>query len=397
MLHAVVQRFLHDAIDAGLVVFGKLFGHLFGIHIHPDAAAFGNLARLPLQRRHQAEIVQHGGAQQQRHISHHADGALHLLLDLAGLGVQGGQAVHCVHAFGGADEGGEVGHFHQHAGQGLAHFVVQFARDGAPLIFLGRHQPCRQALQLLAGVRHFGKVPRGFGFQLQDFADTDGGQHQAQPDGQGDGDSQAAVKLRKDGFHPRSALAQLRFVDGADLVGDPQHRHAARKDFIAQKNIAVAPALAGRPFEDRFQHAPVGIQLLRQHLEWTGLLRGQQRPVLLQRGVHILAGFAQAVAMAFGLAALRLQQVVAHVGAGNVHVAADALEQARAQQEVLADIVVGGLDFLQGPDAVKARERHQQKQSAETSHQHVAAGERDGRAAAQRERLGRLRHSPPLS
>src|SRR5690242_6149031 len=73
--------------------------------------------------------------------------------------------------------------------------------------------------------------------------------------------------------------------------------------------------------------------------------------------------------MAFGLATLGLQQVVADISAGDVEVRADAFQHAGPQEEVLAHIVVGHLDTAEGLDAVDAGEQHEQQQTAESGHQ----------------------------
>ena len=49
MLHGIVQRFLDNAIDAGLVFFGQHLGNFIGFHFHRDAIALGDLARLPAE------------------------------------------------------------------------------------------------------------------------------------------------------------------------------------------------------------------------------------------------------------------------------------------------------------------------------------------------------------
>ena len=136
VLHAVVQRLLHHAVDAGLVLFGQVLGHVFGDHLHPHAAALRDLARLPFERRDQSQIVQHRRPQQQRHVAHHADGAFHQLLDLVRLHRR---RLHIARA----DQCRKVRHLHQHAGERLSHFVVQFARDRAALLLLRLHQPRR--------------------------------------------------------------------------------------------------------------------------------------------------------------------------------------------------------------------------------------------------------------
>jgi hypothetical protein len=76
MPRAVMQGFLHHAVDAGLELVGQLAGALLGRYMHAQTGALGNLASLPFERRHQAEIVQHGRAQQQSHVADHVDAGL---------------------------------------------------------------------------------------------------------------------------------------------------------------------------------------------------------------------------------------------------------------------------------------------------------------------------------
>jgi tRNA A37 threonylcarbamoyltransferase TsaD len=128
---AVVQSLLHHAIDAGLQLFRQIVGHALGVHCDGHAGAFGDLARLPLQGGHQAQIVQHGGTQQQRHVAHHVDAALGELAD----------GLHVAAQFGVAGrDGSQIAQFHQQRAQRLADFVVQLAGDGAALLLLRLHQ-----------------------------------------------------------------------------------------------------------------------------------------------------------------------------------------------------------------------------------------------------------------
>ena len=48
MLDAIVQTFLNDAVNTGLVLLGKIFRHILGRHFDPNPASFGELAGLPL-------------------------------------------------------------------------------------------------------------------------------------------------------------------------------------------------------------------------------------------------------------------------------------------------------------------------------------------------------------
>ena len=77
-------------------------------------------------------------------------------------------------------------------------------------------------------------------------------------------------------LHAQLAFVQLRLVQLADLVGDSEHRHAPREDFVAQEQEAVALALLGRPVEYRLEHAPVGGQRGGQRFERLPLGRFEQ-------------------------------------------------------------------------------------------------------------------------
>ena len=143
---AIVQGFLNHAVDAGLQSVGQLAGRIGRGHLHANSGAFGNLARLPFQRRHQAEIVQHGGPQQQRHVADDVHAGFRQLLD----------RIHVLPDVGivRSDMGGGVSGFHQQGRKRLADLVMQLARNAAPLFFLGRNQARGQLLQLLLGIQN---------------------------------------------------------------------------------------------------------------------------------------------------------------------------------------------------------------------------------------------------
>src|SRR5579871_3261918 len=61
----IVESFLHEAVDARLVLFGKVVGVVVGGDRDFEAGALGCLARMPVQRGDEPEIVEHGRAQQQ--------------------------------------------------------------------------------------------------------------------------------------------------------------------------------------------------------------------------------------------------------------------------------------------------------------------------------------------
>ena len=213
----------------------------------------------------------------------------------------------------------------------------------------------------------------GAGFEAEDFAHRKGRQHEAEAHGDGEGNEGAALELAEGLLDAQAALIDLRFVDGADLVGDAEHGLAARKDFVAEEDIAGAAALVGGPFEDGFEDFPVGVERLGKDAEGSDFGRPQKAAVFGDGLVHVGAGFAEAVAVAFGLAGFGFEEVVADVGAGDVDVAADAFEKAVAVKEVFADIVVGLLGLAERAHAVEFGEGHEGEETAEAADENQTA------------------------
>src|ERR1039458_5574814 len=147
VLNDVVQRLLNDAINARLVIFREFVGDLLGCHLRPYPAPLGCLAGLPLQGRNKTEIVEHGGTQQQGHVTDDADRPFEQPLDFVGFLRQSGFLPV-------ADQIREICHLHQHAGERLPHLIVQFARDQLPLFFLRLQKTGGQLLQFGPGMAH---------------------------------------------------------------------------------------------------------------------------------------------------------------------------------------------------------------------------------------------------
>ena len=92
-----------------------------------------DFASLPFQRRNQAQIVQHGRAQQERDIANRVHARIGELSNVVQVSKTDGIIR--------LDSFCQIGSVHQHSIQGLPHLIVQFPRDGAPLDFLRIHQP----------------------------------------------------------------------------------------------------------------------------------------------------------------------------------------------------------------------------------------------------------------
>jgi hypothetical protein len=112
-----------------------------------------------LQGGHQAQIVQHGGTQQQRHVAHHVDAALGQFADGLHVAAQLGVA---------GRDGSQIAQFHQKRAQRLADFIVQFAGDGAAFLLLRLHQARGEFLQLALRQGHLAIAQIGVPRQAQD-------------------------------------------------------------------------------------------------------------------------------------------------------------------------------------------------------------------------------------
>jgi hypothetical protein len=53
------QRFLHDAVNAGLMLVRQPGDLAIQLEVYRNAAALGELAGLPLERRAQTQFIQH--------------------------------------------------------------------------------------------------------------------------------------------------------------------------------------------------------------------------------------------------------------------------------------------------------------------------------------------------
>src|SRR5215475_9206527 len=65
---AVVQRFLHDAVDTRFVLVRQIIRREIRRDCHVHTGLPGNFAGLPFQRGNQTQVVQHRRSQKQRHV-----------------------------------------------------------------------------------------------------------------------------------------------------------------------------------------------------------------------------------------------------------------------------------------------------------------------------------------
>src|SRR5260370_6501967 len=71
--HGIVHRLLHQTVDARAGLVGQAVDHVVGLDHHVQSRALAGFPRVPVQRRRQAEIVQHRRPQQQRQVAYLVD------------------------------------------------------------------------------------------------------------------------------------------------------------------------------------------------------------------------------------------------------------------------------------------------------------------------------------
>ena len=89
MFRAIVQRFLHHAVDAGAVRVGQVVAGIVGVDADAEAGTACCFPALPFKRRHQTQIVQHRGPQQQRDVAHRANAGFGLFTEGIEAGPEG--------------------------------------------------------------------------------------------------------------------------------------------------------------------------------------------------------------------------------------------------------------------------------------------------------------------
>ena len=124
---------------------------------------------MPVEGRNQAEIVEHGRAQQQGQVAHFVGGLLRQRSD--GTEVQ-------AQFFGFLRALGVLG-FHQDGRKGLAHLIVQLARQSTAFILLGAQQAAGEFLQIGLGTGILFQAPLQLALQAHGVADGQQRQHQA--------------------------------------------------------------------------------------------------------------------------------------------------------------------------------------------------------------------------
>ena len=89
----------------------------------------------------------------------------------------------------------------------------------------------------------------------------------------------------------------------------------------------------------------------------------------IERGFHVLANLFQVGAVGLGPLRFRLQQVVADVGARNVNIGPDVVQNMILRKIAAPDLIVAAAELLQDAQGIDSGQSHDRQQPAKTNGQ----------------------------
>ena len=237
---------------------GQIFSDLIGDHLYLETRPARHFASLPSESGNQPKIIQHRGAQQQSHIAYHSDaGFCHAANGSKPL-IAGFAVGRCL----------DPPQLNQHCRHRLAYFVVQLAREIAPLLLLRGDQPVGEFQKLTAGLFHLLIARLRFPFQTLDATDTDRTQNQAQ--NQSERRRCMATRRRKRDCTARmrsSPASRSRSFRVGDLPCQLDYFGAEGHDDVLQKASTLGPSYGCIPLQCGSQRLPIRFDPAAQILE----------------------------------------------------------------------------------------------------------------------------------
>ena len=177
----------------------------------------------------------------------------------------------------------EAAGVHQQEAEGLADFVVQFARDGAALGFLRIDEARGELLQLGAAVDEFGVAEAGLALEAKDVDCADDGEQEAGD--QREHQKFAEIILQAAEFEKVGLFGGDRFliVEQFDFFGDGDDALAARQDFAGDHVLAAQAALFGVPRDGGAEGAIFFDDVVLELREQCGFFVGAVGRITLER------------------------------------------------------------------------------------------------------------------
>ncbi len=261
----------------------------------------------------------------------------------------------------------DASQFHAQRRQHLPDVVVQLAGEVGPLRFLRGDELLRELAHLGFGVFRCLALLVRTAFES---AEADDGRHRDDHPYQ-EAEGQQPVQVTLQGRLLQPHLASLRrhgrVVELFDFRGDAQHRFPARDDLLPEEASAFRQLLRGGPVEERIEFCPVLVEPCSQGGEPLigGRFARRQLTELLV-GLHVLAAIiGDPLTVAGRAVAVGVEQVVAHVNAGQVDVGAQPAQLAFDLVIPVVQLVEPRKDPLRATRRFQHRRDDQQQQRAE--------------------------------
>ena len=372
VLDAIVESFLDHTIDAGAVIFGEVIGKLAVDDVDGEAGAFGDLAALPLESGNEAEVVEHGGAKEQGHVTDLVDAFLGEELDALEGGGDGR---------GGQGSIGETLKINEQSGERLADLVVKFAGDGAALLFLSVDEALGEFLEFVLRAQGLLVFFASVALEMGKIKDGGSGEEQAEGKGEDANDEDAVASLPEDEGDLSFGLTEVEFVDVADFAGQSKQGGALGEGEVAQGDSVF---FSGIDDEDAVGQEPVGREFIAEFLKRGILVAGERAQTGIESSVGVIAEIVELMEVGVAGGGVGLgQRIFAKEIAGFVEAEANVAKSTLAFEIVLADGGAGHFETIEGVDGVEGQDGHENEEGAEAKDHGGAgtdatAGARDG-------------------
>ena len=126
----------------------------------------------------------------------------------------------------------------------LADLIVQFTRDSAPLILLGRQKFGRQTLQLRLRAENLLEAALAFPLQRKNAPQRRSGKGQPDAEREGEQQDQARAEVRKEIAHLQTARLELALGKRMHPVGEIDGEASAGQDLVLHQS---SPRERGAP------------------------------------------------------------------------------------------------------------------------------------------------------
>jgi hypothetical protein len=194
---------------------------------------------LPFESRDQAEIVEHGRAEEKSDVADGFDGGFGDGFYAVDLGMRD--------AVLGRDEFCELADFDEKGAERLADFIVQFPGDGAALFLLSLHEAGGEAFEFEAAAGERVISQTSLALEAEDIPAADKRHQDAGDQGERHEPDEAGFERLKAGGDGEVFESEFALVRRGDLRGEFKDAGAPGNELLADELIGALPAKIGAP------------------------------------------------------------------------------------------------------------------------------------------------------